>query len=381
MIACLRCEFCGTEINENIRKQMTEDNLTRLYKLAVSHDIENIIADVLLKEKILKDGKIADIYRNSLLMSVFRYQQLNYEYIRVCNLFEENKIEYIPLKGSVMRKYYPEPWLRTSCDIDILVKEDDLEHASELLINELKYSKARLGPHDVSFHSESDVSLELHYVLIENRAKRRWNPDYLEHVWECSSAADGRKYMMEMSDEIFYLYHIAHMAKHFEGGGCGIRSFIDLWILDNKLEYDIQKRNKLLEKSGLVLFSNAVRRLTRIWFYGESYDDLSNRIEDYILHSGVYGNIANRVAVSQNKKGGKFKYFVSRIVLPYDSLKYRYPILNKHKWLLPFCEILRWFQLVFCGRLGFSVRELSINSNMTQRDIEKTSELIDKLGI
>ena len=31
------------------------------------------------------------------------------------------QIPFLPLKGSVIRQYYPEPWMRTSCDIDILV--------------------------------------------------------------------------------------------------------------------------------------------------------------------------------------------------------------------------------------------------------------------
>lgn len=29
-----------------------------------------------------------------------------------------------------------------------------------------------------------------------------------------------------MKEEMFYFYHIAHLAKHFEVGGCGIRQII-----------------------------------------------------------------------------------------------------------------------------------------------------------
>ncbi|MBO4954226.1 MAG: nucleotidyltransferase family protein, partial [Clostridia bacterium] len=36
-------------------------------------------------------------------------------------------IDFMPLKGAVIRQYYPEPWMRTSCDIDIHVKKDRLE--------------------------------------------------------------------------------------------------------------------------------------------------------------------------------------------------------------------------------------------------------------
>ena len=54
-----------------------------------------------------------------------------------------------------------------------------------------------------------------------------------------------------MTDEMFYFYHIAHMAKHFEEGGCGIRPFIDLWTLDNIKDVDHDKRDELLSRGNL----------------------------------------------------------------------------------------------------------------------------------
>lgn len=35
---------------------------------------------------------------------------------------DEAQIHYIPLKGAVLRQLYPAPELRTSCDIDVLVR-------------------------------------------------------------------------------------------------------------------------------------------------------------------------------------------------------------------------------------------------------------------
>ena len=36
------------------------------------------------------------------------------------------------------------------------------------------------------------------------------------------------------------------MAKHFENGGCGVRPFIDLWILNHRRPFDRAKRESLL---------------------------------------------------------------------------------------------------------------------------------------
>jgi hypothetical protein len=51
---------------------------------------------------------------------------MKHEFERICLVLEKAKIPHIPLKGSVLRKLYKEPWLRTSCDIDILVQEETL---------------------------------------------------------------------------------------------------------------------------------------------------------------------------------------------------------------------------------------------------------------
>ena len=169
---------------------------------------------------------------------------------------------------------------------------------------------------------------------------------------------DGYAFLHEMLDEYYYFYHIAHMAKHFENGGCGIRPFIDILILDNVQDADIEKRDKLLQQGNLLKFANVARKLSRIWFSNEPYDYISQQMEDYILRGGVYGNNENRITVQQQKKGGRIKYALSKIFIPYDVIKFHYPILQKHKWLTPFMEVRRWFKLIFCGHAKRTINEL-----------------------
>lgn len=40
--------------------------------------------------------------------------------------FEKNGIDYAPIKGSVVREYYPRPELRTMGDADVLIKENSV---------------------------------------------------------------------------------------------------------------------------------------------------------------------------------------------------------------------------------------------------------------
>ncbi len=48
---------------------------------------------------------------------------------KVYQSLNQGHISFIPLKGSILQHLYPEAWLRTSNDIDILVHEEDLETA------------------------------------------------------------------------------------------------------------------------------------------------------------------------------------------------------------------------------------------------------------
>ena len=80
----------------------------------------------------------------------------------------------MPLKGSVLRASYPQDWMRTSCDIDILVHREDLERAVELLVEKKQYRREVTNLCDVSLYAPSGVHLELHYDLVlENRSEKR----------------------------------------------------------------------------------------------------------------------------------------------------------------------------------------------------------------
>ncbi|MFX7845188.1 nucleotidyltransferase family protein, partial [Acinetobacter baumannii] len=76
----------------------------------------------------------------------------------------------------------------------------------------------------------SGQHIELHFNLIEDH-RIKGASAILNRVWDAAVPCGGWTYQYEMPDELFYFYHIAHMAKHVENGGCGIRPFLDIWVL------------------------------------------------------------------------------------------------------------------------------------------------------
>ena len=180
---------------------------------------------------------------------------------------------------------------------------------------------------------------------------------------------------------MLYFYHIAHMAKHFEIGGCGIKPLMDTYVLKRHLNLDAQKLEKLLIDGKLLVFCQSSELLSDVWFCGADHTDLTLEMQNYIISGGVYGTTVNRVAVQQGKRGGKLGYVLSRVFIPYDTIKLYYPILQKHKWLLPAMYIRRGFDFIVRKGIKRGVRELRINNNINDEKSSYMQRFMRKVGL
>ena len=380
MMHLIRYEIMQEPLPETIREGLSGDALKSLYQLSKAHDLAHLVGAALDENHLLpQDAPVSEKFRRQTMMAIYRYQQLQYELNQICKVLEEAKIPFIPLKGSVIRQYYPQPWMRTSCDVDILVHESDLEKASRELVEKLSYQQANKGSHDIAFDTPTGMHIELHYDLIEEHVNDK-SEQPLKNVWDYTYSKPNSVHY-NMVDEMFYYYHVAHMAKHFVNGGCGIRPFIDLWVLNHRMPYDEAKRKALLEEGGLLLFEQTAVKLSEVWLSNAEPNELTTTMANYILSGGVYGNTENRVAVQQQKKGGKFHYLLSRLFMPYETIKYLYPVLQRHKWMLPFMQIRRWVRIVFKGGLKRSTNEMKINQSMSVEKQAETAWMMEQLGL
>lgn len=366
-------------LSEKIKGEYSADVLCDLKKMAKEHDIEHLLAYGLSQNSLLEKEDMET--QKSVFKAVWRHEKRNYDFKKLICALEEAKIPFIPLKGAVISVLYPEAWMRTSCDIDVLVHEDDCERAMGVLTEKLGYTYNGKGSHDMSFTSGENTHIELHYDLVEDSVAPK-SADVLRNVWENSLTKEGFSYYYEMRDEMFYFYHIAHMAKHFENGGCGIRPFIDLWILNSRKDsFDVSARESLLSRGNLLKFEKQCKYLCEVWFGEKEYTQTTKSIEEYILHGGVYGTASNRIEIKQQKSGGKVKYALSRIFLPYDVIKFHYPVLQTHPYLTPIMQVRRWFKLLFCGHAKRVMGELNYSKNVSEDTAKKLKKLLFDLGL
>ena len=378
--ALIRFEINGDELCDEMKNLITPEMLPALFKLSKRHDLAHLIGDALDKNGLLPDGTEAKKrFLQERNMAVYRYEQIQYEFEQICETLENAKVPFIPLKGSVIRQFYPEPWMRTSCDIDVLVDKSNLEQAKECLVRDLEYQVEDVeSSHDISLYAPSGVHLELHHSLVEE-GRAQSSSDILYGVWE--NVIESHSYQKEMLDEIFYFYHVAHMAKHFEIGGCGVRPFLDSYLLLHHAQYRTEACYRLLQQGRLLTFAKAVEETSNVWFGKMETTSLSREIQDYVLYAGMYADTENRAAVQQAKKGGSIQYLWSRIFLPYEQLKLQYPTLEKYKILLPFYQVKRWCRLLF-GKDSKNVsRELKANVYLQSDKKERIAKLLKDLEL
>ncbi len=376
--ALLRSAILNAKLTKEELELYSIDQLKELFKIAVKHDLAHLLALGLKQNGLIdKEKKSLEKY---ILKAVYRYEKLKYDYDNLLKSLENAKVPFVPLKGSILRKYYPEEWMRTSCDIDILVHSEDLERAINYLTKNLNYQLKERSTHDVSLFTENGTNVELHFDLVEEGRAVNSN-EVLSTVWQNVSLFSGRDYQYEMSDAFFYFYHIAHIAKHFETGGSGIRPIIDLYILNNLEDANFLERENLINKGGLTRFNEVLKNLSEVWFLNKEIDALTKKTQDFIIDGGLYGTVENRVVLGQKKKGGKVGYVFSRIFISYEQLKRYYPILEKHKILTPFMQVRRWFSLLKPGVFKMAKKEIKANKNVDKENAKKMKEFLDDIGL
>lgn len=377
LFTLIRSQIKGTELNVDVKNLITLENLPLLYKVAKKHDLAHLICQALEKNGLLADGgEVKTYFEKERNMAIFRYTQMQYELEQICKTLDDAKISYIPLKGSVIRAFYPEPWMRTSCDIDVLVKKEDLENAIETLKTKLEFTCEKIGGHDAQMYSPIGVHLELHYKLNSNSPLEE---GVLSQVWSHVKSFDNPH--CEMTEEMFYFYHIAHMAGHFKVGGCGIRTFLDLYLLRKNLTYNDEKLRDLLKAGGLEAFFDAVCAVADFWFGDCEKTPLIAEIENYILNAGMYGDMKHRVAIQQKERGGSARYLLSRIFMPYSQLKFVYPRLQKHPILFPFYQVKRWCNLLKKDSRKNSINELKETLNGDEEKKKRVTQLLKDLEL
>ena len=368
----------GTKLSESCISQLDDITLKQLYALAQKHDLAHFITFALNNCNTNYDNVLSGKGKIIIAGAIYRYEQKQYCLNRIYEIFEKNGIDFVPLKGAIIAQYYPEPWMRTSCDIDILVKKEQISKAIQLLEKNEWALKEKTVYNDYSLYYKDLVHLELHFNIRETFASL---DKVLDTVWDSVEVSDGFTHKFRQNNEFILFHLLAHMSYHFLGGGCGVRSFIDIWLLLKKVEYDKNKLYQLCKLANIDKFCDSVFKLINVWFGEEEYTQTIKDMEKYVLMGGTYGENNQRIAVQQIKTGGKLQNVLNRIFMPYETLNIKYPSLKNRKYLTPVYQIIRLIDAIRDRRIKTTVRELRINSELSDETIGQISKLLAEVGL
>ncbi len=374
-IKILRSELNETELDSAVKDQLTPDVLSALYSLSKRHDLAHIVAYSLYRNGLNGDDEIYSKFNQKSVVSIYRCMNMKYVLKEICNAFDEEKIPYIPLKGSVIRPYYPEECMRTSCDIDILIKEEKLDAAIDILMQK-GFRLGKRNYHDVSLFSPNNTHLELHFNIQENIESL---DVVLKDAWNYAMISHGSSY--KFTKEFFLFHMFAHMSYHFLAGGCGIRPLMDIWIIEHKMGISYSQAKELLEKAGIYVFATEISNLVDVCFSDKPKDTFSDTLLSYIFDGGVYGSSQNKIAVKKENTKSTLRYFMQRLFMPYRDMTIIFPVLKRLPLLLPFCWIIRIFKMMLGGKMQKSVAEIKTANKVSSNEIEKIKKMKDKLGL
>ncbi len=381
LLALLRSAICKEEICSCHLSLFKKEMLPQLLRISRMHDVAHIVSVALRQNSLIDNNDtVFRFFRKAENVAICRSELINYEYNKLYAFLEKERIFFVPLKGIVIRNYYPQPWMRTSSDVDILVQQSQLDGLIELLIEQLSYKKGKTNAHDISMYTPSGVHIEFHYDLIEEGCVKN-AAKVLHSVWESVSLRENCSAWCEMPQELFYFYQVAHMAKHFGQGGCGIRFFMDLWLLDSSGTFDRYQVIELFKRGDLLQFAETSLQLSKMWFGDEPENPLLCQMQDHVIQSGIYGTVQNRVILQQTKTKSRFGYLIQRIFLPYNILKFHYPVLQKKRYLTPLMQIRRWGKLLFCTKKKKWIGEVKINRKTTQNQVHTMHQLMKDVGL
>ncbi len=380
ILALLRFAVFGENLSDEIKSIIGEEILSELYTFSDRQDLAHLVGFSLKKNGLLsKESDTFSSFEKKLAYALFRSERIEHQREKLCDTLEEFGIEHIALKGAVVRNFYPETWMRTSSDADVLIPEDRLDEATSLLIKKLQYTLKERGDHDVSFTAPGGENMELHFDLVGENLM----PDaekVLKRVWDMALSCEGKKFEKKLPSEFFLFYHIAHMAKHINNGGVGIRFFLDYDLLREKMVYDKDLYRKLLQHGRLETFEKEVFNLCEKWFHGGEGSEKAQLLEDLVFSVGIFGEQKQFIAVRRGNMG-KIAYLKARIFASYETLCRMYPSLEGKKYLMPLYQIRRFFNHFRYAGFHKTINEAKKNLAMPSEEGEKMARLLKELDL
>ena len=355
LLYLMACALQGVSAQEEV---LADVDLKQLLLMARKHSVASMVCMALEKTAVFANADEAakKQWLEVKNKAVRKNMLLDAERKAILHELEIQGIWYMPLKGSILKDWYPKPGMREMADNDILFDPSGREQVREIFQNRgYKTISFRKGNHDV-YEKAPIYNFEMHVSLFHGTYKEL--TEQYKNVKERLLPVDGTAYQFAFTPEDFYVFVLAHAHKHYSRSGTGIRTLADIYVMNQKLGGTLNWEYVDSELRGLGIFSyeRESRELAQKLFGIAELPTKANLSETeqqmlaYYLGASTYGTIENRTLNKMRKlqpDGGaitahtKRKYLLSRIFPGREWCEAYAPTVYKYPVLLPFFWVWR----------------------------------------
>lgn len=361
---------------------------SKLFTIAKVHNVENFLYYGLIKNPSFDNSKYEEFSTRVTMAfkeSLFKVATQGAEIEDLMKTFESEHIKFMPLKGAVIKNLYPHIDLRSMADFDCYFDKTQAKLIKKIMIN-LGYTVEMFnkGNHDV-YYKKPYMNVEMHRELMNECYKIS---KYYKNINKKLILKEGSHYEYQMTKEDFFIYMIAHSAKHFAYGGTGIRTFIDVYLFIHNYEsLNYEYIYQELDLMGLSKYAKASIDLSNYWFGNNEETILINNFEECVFNSGTYGTLKHSASIAifmnedaiNNLEKSKSKYILKRLFPSKETMNIRNPITKKMPILLPWFYFTRLLKGIF--HIKKTKEEVKDVNNISKENVEKLKNLHEDLNV
>lgn len=256
MSAEIELLLCCTHTNVNSQqaeriRQLVQQNLDWQYVLTTAdeHGVMPLLYCQLKALCQLLPTQVWNKLSSAFQANALRNMGLTAQLVKLQQYFHNQQIPFLAFKGSVLAQLaYDNVALRQFVDLDILVKEEYVSEASQLLINQGYQPQFNFTPQQQQkylnlrsehtfWHPEKQISVDLHWSILPQYFS--FSPNS-ELIWsQCQQVSFAGTKITTLSMENLLLFLCAHSAKHNWTHLCWLCDIAELLQSNPDLDWDL----------------------------------------------------------------------------------------------------------------------------------------------
>lgn len=346
-------------------------NMDHLFALCEYHCLTAMVCMALEYNGVKPDKKWTEAKAKAIRKNIL----LDAERAQITAFLEYEHIWYMPLKGSILKDFYPKTGMRQMSDNDILFDASKRKTVIQFMKNRGYHIKGDNGIQCDEFLKEPIYNFEMHLSLFtSNLDSSGYFADVKNRLIRISP--DG--YAYRFTDEDFYIYMVAHAFKHLHVGGTGFRTLIDFYIFLKEKEkilnwtyiQDELQHIVMYEESNILESEKLLRQTAKHYFSDEI--TLTSEEENLIctmINAGTYGNLGNLINRTSDilNVNSKSEYLFRRLFPNKKWWSVNYPKTEKYPFLIPIYFFYRFYRLLTIRRKGV-ITELGVFKKMSREE-------------